>query len=253
MTDTSTPYRFYGDLARWWPVISPVADYQAEASYVASLLRAHPQPVQLVLELGSGGGHNAWHLKAHFGLTLTDLSGEILAESRRLNPECEHVQADMRDLRLARQFDAVFVHDAVDYMTTEADLTLALLTAHEHCRPGGLAIFMPDDIRETFEESTELDEHDAEDGRAVRLMTWTWDPDQSDDAVRTEYSFLLRDADGQVQAVHETHHIGVFGRQVWLRLLAQVGFNARAVLEDTSEDRTPRTVFLGVRREEQGE
>ena len=31
--------------------------------------------------------------------------------SRSINPECEHVQGDMRTLRLGREFDAVFVHD----------------------------------------------------------------------------------------------------------------------------------------------
>lgn len=252
MTDTTTPYHFYSELARWWPLISPVADYQEEASYVASLLLAHPQPVRRVLELGSGGGHNAFHLKRHFSLTLTDLSAEMLSVSRQLNPECEHVQGDMRALRLGRQFDAVFIHDAVDYMTTQADLTLALTTAYGHCRPGGFAVFVPDDIRETFEENTSLDERDAGDGRAVRFMTWTWDPDPDDDAVRTEYSFLLRDVDGEVRAMHETHHIGVFRRHVWLRLLAEAGFEARAVLEETTEDRAPRTVFLGVRPGEQG-
>ncbi len=247
MTEAPNPYRFYGELARWWPLISPVADYEEEAGYVASLLLAHPRPVREVLELGSGGGHNAWHLKQRFQLTLTDLSSDMLAASQRLNPDLEHLQGDMRALRLDRQFDAVFVHDAVDYMTTRADLTLALRTAFHHCRPGGLAVFVPDDTRETIEEHTSLDEQDAPDGRAVRFMTWTWDPDPNDDAVRTEYSFLLRDETGTVRAVHETHHLGVFPRQVWLDLLTQVGFEAGAVLEDTTEDRPPRTVFLAVR------
>ena len=46
----------------------------------------------------------------------------MLALSRALNPECEHLAGDMRTLRLGRVFDAVFVHDAVCYMTTRADL-----------------------------------------------------------------------------------------------------------------------------------
>src|SRR5947199_313515 len=79
-------------------------------------------PVHEVLELGSGGGHNAVHLKARFTMTLVDLSAGMLDMSRRLNPECEHHQGDMRTVRLGRTFDAVFVHDAVDYMLTEDDL-----------------------------------------------------------------------------------------------------------------------------------
>ena len=90
-----------------------------------------------VLELGSGGGNNASHLKAHFRLTLVDRSPQMLAVSRRLNPECEHVEGDMRSVRLGRTFDAVFVHDAIAYMTTEDDLRAVFATAFEHCRPAG--------------------------------------------------------------------------------------------------------------------
>ena len=51
-------------------------------------------------------------------MTLVDLSAEMLEVSRQLNPECEHIQGDMRTIRLGRQYDAVLVHDAVDYVTT---------------------------------------------------------------------------------------------------------------------------------------
>ena len=47
-----------------------------------------------VLELGSGGGNNASHLKAQFRMTLVDRSPGMLAVSRALNPECEHVEGD---------------------------------------------------------------------------------------------------------------------------------------------------------------
>jgi hypothetical protein len=53
--------------------------------------------------------------------------------SRVLNPECEHVEDDMRTVRLGRQFDCVFIHDAVAYMTTESDLRRAIETAFVHC------------------------------------------------------------------------------------------------------------------------
>ena len=72
-----------------------------------------------LLELGSGGGNNASHLKTRFDCTLTDISPEMLALSRSLNPECEHLEGDMRTLRLGREFDVVFIHDAISYLTTE--------------------------------------------------------------------------------------------------------------------------------------
>ena len=78
-------------------------------------------------------------------MTLVDLSPQMLAVSRALNPECEHREGDMRTVNLGRTFDAVFVHDAIMYMTSEADsLIAAMRNAYRHCRAGGVALFVPD-------------------------------------------------------------------------------------------------------------
>jgi hypothetical protein len=74
MTDGPPEHRFYGELAEWWPLISPPEEYAEEAAYAATVLASASVPVREVLELGSGGGHNAVHLKAYFTMTLVDLS-----------------------------------------------------------------------------------------------------------------------------------------------------------------------------------
>ena len=239
--------RFYGDLASWWPVISAPAEYAEEAAFAGSLLADAKPPTRTVLELGSGGGNNAFHLKAKFAMTLVDLSADMLGVSRSLNPECEHVAGDMRTLRLGRTFDAVFVHDAIEYMTTEADLRQAVATAYAHLRPGGIAVLVPDNIAENFAPETDHGGNDSPDGRGVRYLSWSTDPDPSDTLTRTEYAFLLRSPDGRVQVAHDTHDLGLFAREVWLRVLTDTGFDARSVAEMTTEERVPREFFVGLR------
>ena len=240
-------HRFYGELAEWWPLVSPPADYEEEAAFAATLLASASIPVRDVLELGSGGGHNAVHLKDRFTLTLVDVSDEMLAVSRRLNPECEHIEGDMRSVRLGRTFDAVFLHDAVDYMTTEDDLRAATETAFVHCRPGGAAVIIPDHLREDFVEDADHGGSDGDDGRAVRYLEWAWDPDPGDTWIQVEYVFLLREADGSVRVVHEPHRTGLHARETWLRLLSETGFSPEVVVEVTSEDRPPRQCFVAHR------
>jgi SAM-dependent methyltransferase len=247
MTGMPSEYRFYGDLASWWPLISPPEEYADEAAGAATVFDSAAIPVREVLELGSGGGHNAVHLTSRFAMTLVDLSDEMLAVSRRLNPECEHHQGDMRNVRLGRTFDAVFVHDAVDYMTTDNDLRQAIETAYVHCRPGGIALFMPDHTAETFQATSDHGGIDGIDGRGVRYLEWTWDPEPTDTWIQTEYAFLLRNTDGSVQVVHEAHRTGLFGRELWLRLIANAGFDPDVVTEQTTEDRMPREFFVGRR------
>lgn len=242
-----TGHRFYGELAGWWPLISPAEHYAGEAAHIGELIGRASVPVASVLELGSGGGHVAVHLSPGFEMTLVDLSEEMLRVSTRLNPSCEHVQGDMRSVRLGRRFDAVLVHDAVDYMLSEDDLRAMMATAAEHCRPGGIVVLVPDETVETFTPSTDHGGVDAPDGRGARYLSWSWDPDPRDTWTLTEYAVLLRDAGGRVRSLHETHRTGLFRRRVWLRLLAEAGFEAESVVEETGEDRPPRDIFLGRR------
>jgi SAM-dependent methyltransferase len=240
--------RLYRELAAWWPLFSAPADYAEEAAIYRSVLAETAQPpLTTVLELGSGGGNNASHLKEHVQLTLVDLSPGMLEVSRALNPECEHVEGDMRTVRLGRVFDAVFVHDAVNYMTTEQDLRMAMETAFVHCRPGGAALFAPDHLRENFRTGTDHGGHDG-DGRGVRYLEWTWDPDPVDTTYLVDYAYLLRNADGSVEVEHDRHVEGLFPRATWLRLLDRVGFRARPVpIEHSELEPGSYEVFVGAR------
>ena len=133
--------RMYEEFAEWWPLLSAPAGYEEEATfYRDALLSTATGPVRTLLELGSGGGNNASHMKSRFEMVLVEPAAGMRAVSQRLNPECEHVLGDMRTLRLGRTFDVVFVHDAVAYMTSEEMLADCMSTAHAHLRPGGVAI-----------------------------------------------------------------------------------------------------------------
>ena len=224
-------YRLYHDLAGWWPLISPVEEYTAEAAYLAGVLRSAPLAVRTVLDLGCGGGHVALHLTRRFTLTLLDISPEMLAVSRRLNPGCEHVLGDMRTTRLGRTFDAVLVHDAIDYITSATDLRQVIETARAHCRPGGIALFVPDYVRDTFREITGSGGGSSESGRRATFTEWTWDPDPQDDWVQSEYEFVLQPADGEERVVREKHRLGAFSRDIWISALAEAGFEVVAAFD----------------------
>ena len=241
--------RLYRDLATWWPLLSAPEDYADEAAEYADILRdAVDGPLEHVLELGSGGGNNASHLKRAFAMTLVDRSPGMLDVSRRLNPELEHLEGDMRTVRLGRTFDGVLIHDAICYMTTEDDLRAAFATAFEHVRPGGAALFVPDAVAETFVETADHGGHDGSD-RAMRYLEWTWDPDASDTTVRMELTYVFREPDGSVHAELDTHVCGLFPTATWTRLLDDVGFDDVRAVELTGDELRIGTVgFVGARR-----
>lgn len=235
---------FYDELAPWWPLISPVSDYEEEATEILAVIERHAPTARTALELGSGGGNMAFYLKRRLALTLTDLSAAMLETSRSINPELEHVCGDMRSLELPKHFDLVFAHDAIDYMVTQADLEAAFRTAHRHLHPGGLALFIPDHVRERYEPGTESGGIDGDGGAAIRYLEWTVDVPEDAVSGRTHYAFLVRSPSGHVTHSHEVHEFGLFLGATWVRLLEHVGFEVVVEEEVTHDDRTPRLIFI---------
>lgn len=256
----------YTDLADWWPVLSQPAEYEEEAGIFARMIHQTLPGARTVLELGSGGGNNASFLKRQFAMTLVDRSPGMLAVSKRLNPELPHLQGDMRSVRLEeggqpRLFDAVFIHDAIMYMTSEDDLRRAIQTAAFHTRPGGMTLLVPDWVRETWKPMTDHGGHDGADvaaqypdpdpslvNRSLRYLEWTYDPDPTDTRYNVEFAFLLREGPDQVRCVYDRHEDGIFPRATWLRLMEEAGFKASFLPFDHSEVEPGMTeLFVGVK------
>ncbi|MDQ6675407.1 MAG: hypothetical protein M3069_32535 [Chloroflexota bacterium] len=141
------------------------------------------------------------------------------------------------------------MHDAVVYMTTEDDLRRGMATAFAHCRPGGVALFAPDHVRNTFEPTTEHGGHDGQ-GRALRYLEWTSDADPTDSIYQVDYAYLLHEDGKPVRGAYDQHVCGLFARADWLRLLEEVGFRASVRPFEHSEVTTGTLeVFLGVKPE----
>lgn len=243
-------FLLYTELAPWFHLISPPEDYvdegRAIVDFAAELIGERPG--QTLLELGSGGGSLAFNYKDHFVCTLNDLSPEILAVNRSINPECEFVAGDMRTLRLGRTFDVVVIEDAIEYMLTKGDLRSALQTAYVHCRPGGIAIFAPDVIRETWRDETDSGGNDDGD-RGIRFLQWMRDPDPADTRYTMDYVLLFHEGGGPVRCIHESHEQGLFSRGDYLRLLDEIGFETEIRHVSTEDDESILRDFFVARKQ----
>jgi len=235
--------KLYGELADWWPLFSHPDHYVDEAAWILETFRRTlGRPPDDILELGSGGGNTASHMSRHTSMTLVDLSPAMLAVSRRLNPHCRHVEGDMRSLRLHTTFDAVFIHDAIMYMTTADDLVAALATAREHLRPDGALMVLPDHVAETFEPKVATGGRDASEGRGrgLRYIEWTHAPACGASVYTADYAILLRDPDGSMHVLHDRHMLGLFAHDTW----REAFFRAKLPSPDLCFDPWGRDVFV---------
>src|SRR5262249_16226234 len=121
-------------------------------------------------------------------------------------------------------------HDAVMYLTAPGELRDCMQTAFVHCKPGGVALFMPDFIRETFQPCVHHGGHDG-DGRAIRYFEWTYDADPADAKYTVDFVYLLREGVAPLRVEHDCHLHGLFSRDEWMRMLRAVGFTAKALID----------------------
>lgn len=236
----------YNEFAHLWPLISPPKDYAREARCWKNALRHNLGPGKHeILELGVGGGHNLSHLTEDFKATAVDLSPKMLENSRKLNPEVKHLIGDMRSLRLDRKFQAVIIHDAIDYMLTEQDLSKVFETAASHLYPKGVLITAPDYFKETFTDP--WIEHGTNRDEKIELsyIEYSYDPDPEDTTIETIMFYLIREK-GRLKIEKDRHVTGLFPKTTWSRLIRQAGFDFNEWLCPPSGDLRQASLLIGV-------
>lgn len=236
--------RLYTDLAHLWPLLSPPEDYAQETETIRRVLheKLGNKGRISVLELGAGGGHALSHLTDEYDCTAVDLSETMLDNCRQLNPTVTTHVGDMRTVRLNRAFDAVLIHDAIDYMLSEKDVRSALATAAAHLNPKGIVLVAPTYVRETFvDHQAEHDQHRRGD-LTLTYLSYVHDPDPADTTFEMLLNYVINEA-GRVRTIEDRHTCGLFSIEQWRAMMTDAGFDV-----EIADDDLPWTLFVGIKR-----
>jgi ubiquinone/menaquinone biosynthesis C-methylase UbiE len=82
-------------------------DYAAESAEIRDMVRSRAPEARTLLDVACGTGAHLAHLAEWFEVVGVDSSVEMLEEARKRAPDAELLHADMADLNLGREFDAV--------------------------------------------------------------------------------------------------------------------------------------------------
>lgn len=231
----------YTDLAWLWPMWGDAAtEYADYCRHVTGLIRQHAKrPADTLLDIGCGGGKNVLNLKREFHVTGVDLSSAMLAQAKRLNPECAFIQGDMRALRLDSAFDAVLMDDAISHMSCLADFVAAFRSAHAHLNSGGVLVATPDVTTETFQQNrtivTPAVSKATKAGVDVVFVENVYDPDPTDERYEATILYLIRDH-GRLQIETDHWTMGIFSLDTWRRVLRETGFEVHEGQYSAGED-----------------
>jgi SAM-dependent methyltransferase len=216
--------RLYKDLSWTWPIISPPKDYIEEAQFFTAKINEFKKiETRTLLNLGCGGGHMDWTLKKFFEITSIDISPDMLALAKKLNPEIEYIEGDMRTVRLDKKFDAVVIHDSILYMQNIDELKAAFKTAYEHLKENGLMITYCEEWPEHFVQNNVRSQRNTKDDIDLIFIENYYDPDPDDSTYEGTFIYLIR-RDGELEIFHDYHTFGIFPLENWRRVICEVGF-----------------------------
>jgi len=216
--------RLYHDLSWTWHIISKPEDYKEEGRLITDKIRQYEKlKTKTLLDIGCGGGNMDWVLKNEFDITSFDISENMINNARSLNPEIEYHVGDMRTMRLDRKFDAVMIHDAINYMTTLDDLKAAFVTAYEHLEDNGLIIVYAEQWPENFKQNYIRSQNEKKDNIEITFIEHYYDPNPDDTTYEGTFIYLIR-RDGELETHFDRHLLGIFPLDTWRESLRSTGF-----------------------------
>lgn len=240
--------RMYGDLSWTWPIISPPEDYREESEEYIRLIKDQSRiPVKKLLNMGCGGGHNDHTLATAFDVTGVDLSREMLALARELNPDVTYINGDMRAIRLGQGFDAVTVFDSISYMRTPESLKAAFLTAYTHLRPGGVFVTCIEETVENFEQNKTISTTRQKDNIEITLVENYYDSDPDDYMYEANFVYFIRRSK-ELTIETDCHLLGLFPFAAWVETMESVGLEVykRESIMQTVNGK-PLQILIGVK------
>jgi SAM-dependent methyltransferase len=220
----ASQYRMYDELVDLWTVVSEPRDYDSEAEHWRRALREKLGPGRhKLLELGIGAGDNLNHFAKEYQATGVDISEKMLEISRKQNPEVMHYRGDMRTIRLDQKFNAVIIHDAISYLTSEEDLRNTIKTAAIHLEPRGVFVIAPEWYKETYKQAAIYHVTRNQNGRSLTFIQYEIDPDKSDTTMQCLMLYLITE-NGKLRVEQDLHTTGIFSMKTWDKLLTEAGF-----------------------------
>lgn len=219
---------YSGAVAKCYDRIYSWKPYAAEARAIKKLIReSRRSPGRELLDVACGTGKHLQFFKDEFHCVGTDLSPAMLAQARRNSPGILFVQADMIQMNLHRQFDAVVcLYSSIGYVKTLAALRKTMRNFHRHLCVGGVAVVEPWFGPSAFHSG--MPHMTAYENAETKIARLDVSKVRGNVSV-LEMHYLVAEKNSKVKYYIDRHELGLFGCKEVLAAMKDVGFRARIV------------------------
>jgi daunosaminyl-N,N-dimethyltransferase/N-dimethyltransferase len=231
----TTDRKLFGEHAELYDLIYTKLDYDKNAARVADLLAAEGvADGARVLEAASGTGAYTARLAKRFRMSCLDISAELIAVSRKKNPDVPHVVADMAGFSLSdfdadQPFDAlVCLFGSVGYLLTPDRVHAAMRCFAHAVRPGGAVIVEPWLAPETFNPGFSwLDTYQDDDVKLARASYSSVREEPQGKISVLDFEWVVTRTDVGLSTFSERHELWLCPREVMADALREAGLEAR--------------------------
>ena len=147
-----TEQLLHNKLAKYYDRVYSFRDYLDEAVRLQNLIiRYLESGGNTLLDIACGTGRHLKYLKDDFSCTGVDVSKNMLKIARKNAKGVTFKEADMKTLRLGKQFDVIMcLLSSIGYVKTTARLENTIQNFSRHLKKGGLALIEPSNAKSRY-------------------------------------------------------------------------------------------------------
>jgi ubiquinone/menaquinone biosynthesis C-methylase UbiE len=239
-----TQQLLHNKLAKYYDRVYSFKDYLDEAVRLQNLIIKYLESGgNSLLDVACGTGLHLKHLKDDFLCTGVDVSKGMLKIARKNAKGVTFKEADMKTMRLGKQFDVILcLLSSIGYVKTAASLEKTIWNFSKHLKKGGLALIEPSHTKSAYVNGEpRITTYDGKEAKIARLNYTNF---RQATAVLNMH-ILIAERGKDAKYFVDKHELGLFGINNTLRVMKAAGLKSKYLKNGLMPG---RELFVGIKK-----
>lgn len=239
-----TKQLLHNKLAKYYDRVYSFRDYLDEAVRLQNLIIKYLESGgNTLLDVACGTGLHLKYLKDDFSCTGVDISKSMLKFAKKNAKGVTFKEADMKTLRLGKQFDVIMcMLSSIGYVKTAARLEKTIQNFSKHLKKGGLALIEPSSAKSAYIcGEPRVTTYDGKDAKIARINYTNF---RQTTAVLNMH-LLIAERGKEAKYFVDKHELGLFGINNTLRTMKAAGLKSKHLKNGLMPG---RELFVGIKK-----
>jgi ubiquinone/menaquinone biosynthesis C-methylase UbiE len=239
-----TQQLLHNKLAKYYDRVYSFKDYLDEAVRLQNLIIKYSESGgNTLLDVACGTGLHLKHLKDDFSCTGVDVSKAMLKIARKNVKGVTFKEADMKTLRLGKQFDVILcLLSSIGYVKTAASLEKTIWNFSKHLKKGGLALIEPSHAKSAYVSGEpRITTYDGKEAKIARINYTNF---RQATAVLNMH-ILIAERGKDAKYFVDRHELGLFGINNTVRIMKAAGLKSKYLKNGLMSG---RELFVGIKK-----